>query len=207
MNDVESLGQGVIFVLLASFALVVAAMCGLLWFGWWVSKKKGSLCPYTKKPMSLGIDIVPSVRKYVNEFLESHPQPENKPIEFEHAAISPDTGRIFADVVMRGTFVRLDWSFLSKRFPGRWVSWGSLDEMEQATIRLCHESMAGYQTESSCPRRLPQEIDIHYGLSIPGPLYVDRNTKNLLGWKTVPGTEFEVLIVQTPIYDSIDQTL
>jgi hypothetical protein len=54
---------------------------------------------------------------------------------------------------------------------------------------------------------MPQEIDSFHALLKPGPLYVDRETKNLLGWKEVPGTEFEVLIVQTPIYESVDQTL
>ena len=32
----------------------------------------------------------------------------------------------------------------------------------------------------------------------PGPLYVDIETKVLLGWKVVPGTDLEVLIVQKP---------
>lgn len=207
MNDIESLGEGVVFVLLLSFVVVLAAMAGLLWFGWWVSKKRGSQSPYSKKPMTLGVDIAPSVRRFVNEFLESHPQPENSPIDFDTAAICPETGRIFANAAFRGSFVRLGWDFLQKRYPGRYVSWGSLDELEQATLRLCHESLAGFQTEISCPRPMPQAIDSHYALAVPGPLYVDRNAKVLLGWKQVPGTEFEVLIVQLPIYDSIDQTL
>lgn len=208
MSDIESLGQSVVFVLLASFLLVIAAMMGLLWFGWWASQKRGSLCLYTKKPMTLGIDVAASVRGFVNDFLLSHPQPENSPIDFDTAAISPETGRIFPHAAFKGSFVRLGWDFLSKHYPGRYVSWGSLGELEQATIRLCHgESLAGYQTEVSSPRPLPQEIDSHYALTRPGPLYVDRTTKILIGWKEVPGTEFEVLIVQMPIYDSVDQTL
>lgn len=207
MGDIESLGQGIIFVLIASFFLVIAAMGGLLWFGWWVSKKGGSLCPYTKLPMKLGVDVAPSVRRYVEDFMLSHPQPENSPIDFERAAISPETGRIFPNAVLKGTFVHLGWDFLQKRYPGRFVSWGSISEYEQATIRMCHESMFGYQTETSCPLSLPQEIDSVYAYTRPGPLYVDRSTKILLGWKEVPGTEFEVLIVQKPIYESIDQTL
>lgn len=208
MGDIESLGHSVVFVLISSFLLVLAAMSGLLWFGWWVSKKHGSLCLYTKQPMTLGIDVAASVRGFVNDFLLSHPQPENSPIDFDTAAISPETGRIFANAAFKGSFVRLGWDFLSKRYPGRYVSWGSLDELERATIRLCHnESLAGFQTEVSSPRPLPQDVEPHFALTRPGPLYVDRTTKILIGWKEVPGTEFEVLIVQMPIYDSVDQTL
>ncbi|MBS0634824.1 MAG: hypothetical protein JSR37_05120 [Verrucomicrobia bacterium] len=195
------------FVLIASFIVVIAAMGGLLWFGWWISQKKGSKSPYSRMPMLLGIDIAASVRNFVNDFLLSHEQPDNSPIDFEQAAICSETGRIFPNSAFKGNFVRLDWSFLQRRFPGRYVSWGSLSELEQATIRMCHESLSGYQTEISCPRSLPQEIDTHYALTKPGPLYVDRHTKILLGWKEVPGTEFEVLIVQKPIYESIDDTL
>ncbi len=207
MNDVESLGQGAVFVLLMSFLLVVGAMVGLLWFGWWVSRKRGSLSPYSKMPMKLGTDVAGSMRRYVDDFLLSHPQPENSPIDFDTAAICTETGRIFPNSAIKGNFVRLDWSFLQKRYPGRFISWGSLSDLEQATIRLCHESLAGYQTEVSCPNPMPQQIDTHYALTKPGPLYVDRNSKILLGWKEVPGTEFEVLIVQMPIYDSVDDTL
>ncbi len=207
MNDIESLGEGLVFVLISSFLLVMAAMMGLLWFGWWVSRKHGSVSPYSKKPMTLGIDIVPSIRTYVNDFILSHSQPENNPIDFDHAAICPETGRVFPNSVVRGSFVRLDWTFLQKFYPGKYVSWGSLNELEQATIRLCHEDMVGYQTETSCPMSLPQEIDDHFAHTSPGPLYVDRARKILLGWKEVPGTEFEVLIIQLPIYDSIDETL
>jgi len=207
MQDVEVLGHGAIFVLLISFVLVIALMAGLLWFGWWVSKKKGSMSPYSKVPMLLGTDVVPSIRRYVNDFLLSHPQPENSPIEFDTASICSETGRIFPNSVFRGMFVKLDWTFLQKGHPGNYVSWGSLSELEQATIKLCHDSLAGYQTEDSSPNSRPQAIDSHYATLKPGPLYVDRLSRVLLGWKEVPGTEFEVLIFQRPIHDSVDDTL
>ncbi len=206
-QDIETLGEGAIIILLASFLLVIGVMMFLLWIGWFSSKKRGSQSPYSKQPMSLGVDIAPSIRRFVDEFMLSHPQPENEPFEFDTAAICQETGRIFPNAVFRGQFVRLGWDFLERRYPGRYVSWGSLDEQEQATLRMLHESLAGYQTEMSCPRALPSEVDSYYGLTKPGPLYVDRVKKVLLGWKEVPGTEFEVLIVQLPLYDSIDETL
>jgi hypothetical protein len=196
MNDIETLGQGAVIVLILSFAAVIVVMGGLLWFGWWVSRKRGSVSPYTKKPMALGID----------EFMLSHPQPDNPPIDFETASICPDTGRIFPNTVVRG-IVLLDWNFIQRRYPGRFVSWGSLSDYEKATIKLCHDTLAGYQYETSCPKPIPRDIDAYYAQQKPGPLYVDRQTKILLGWKEVPGTELEVMIVQLPIYENIDQTL
>jgi len=206
-QDIESLGQSAIFVLLFAFFLVLLMLSGLLWFGWWVSNKRGSVSPYTKKPMALGIDVVPSIRHFVNDFLLSHPQPDNPEIDFDTCAICEETGRIFPDCVTRGELVRLDWTFINKRFPGNFVSWGSLSELEQGTLRMCHESLAGYQTEISSVFSRPSEVDSYYALMKPGPLLVDRQTKILLGWKEVPGTQFEVLIVQRPIYESIDETL
>lgn len=208
MNEsIETLGHSAIFVLLFSFFIVIGVLSGLLWFGWWVSQKRGSVSPYSKQPMSLGIDVAPSIRRFVEDFMLSHPQPENRPIEFERAAICRETGRIFSDCIMRGEIVRLDWSFLPKRYPGNFVSWGSLSELEQATLRMCHESLAGFQTEASCTKPMPEAVDGYYAMTKPGPLYVDRRNKILLGWKEVPGTQFEVLIVQKPIYDSIDEIL
>lgn len=205
--DIETLGLGAIIVLLLSFVLVIGVMIFLLWIGWFSSKKRGSLSPYSKMPMKLGIDIAPSMRRYVDEFILSHTQPENEPFDFDTAAICQETGRIFPKAVIRGQFVRLGWDFLERRYPGTYVSWGSLSQEEQATLRMLHDTLAGYQIETSCPLALPSQIDSYYALTKPGPLYVDRVKKVLLGWKEVPGTEFEVLIVQLPLYESIEETL
>ncbi len=204
---IEQLGQSAIFILLFSFFLVLAILAGLLWLGWYVAKTRGSLSPYTKLPMALGTDIAPSIRRFVDSFLESHSQPENPPIDFTKAAICPKTGRIFTNCVSKKEIIRLDWSFLQKRYPGNYVSWGCLSESEQAQIRLCHETMAGFQTATSCWKPLPKDIDAYYAMTKPGPLYVDRATKILLGWKQVHGTEFEVLIVQPPLYQSTDDLI
>jgi hypothetical protein len=67
--------------------------------------------------------------------------------------------------------------------------------------------MHGYQTQHSSTQPDPKDINEYHAMLKPGPLYVDRVTKILMGWKEVPGTQFEVLIVQKPIYQSIDETL
>jgi hypothetical protein len=207
MQDIESLGQNAIFLLIFSVLLMFGVFSFMLWFGWWVSIKKGSPCPYTGKPMKLGVDIAASVQQYVEAFMLSHEQPENKPFDFRFAAISEETGRIFPDCVKKAEIVSLDWSFIQKRHRGKFVSWGSLSEIEQGHIKLLHESLVGFQTEKSCLNPVPKDVTAEFSLLKPGPLYVDRETKVLLGWKEVHGTEFEVLIVQKPTYESIDETL
>jgi len=95
--------------------------------------------------------------------------------------------------------VKVDWTFLQKRYPGIWVSWGSLNSDQQRAISDAHESLEGFQTEVSSPSPAPRAIEPEYAYTKPGPLYVDIQTKVLLGWKVVPGTELEVLIVQKPV--------
>lgn len=206
-ENIEELGQGAIFILLFSFFAIFVIFSTFLWFGWFVSKKRGSRSPYSKQVMALGVDKAASVVCLVEDFLLNHSQPENGAFDFKKAAICEQTGRIFPDVVKRGEIIRLDWSFLQKRYPGNYVSWGSLSESEQAIARMCHESMRGFQTLSSCPNPMPKDIDGYHALLKPGPLYIDRATKILLGWQEVPETPFEVLIIQKPIYQSIDETL
>ncbi|HEV8052714.1 MAG TPA: hypothetical protein VGP47_09475, partial [Parachlamydiaceae bacterium] len=81
-----------------------------------------------------------------------------------------------------------------------YVSWGSLTAEQQGIIRNGHDSLEGFQTDFSSPNPLPRAVEAKYALSKPGPLYVDINTKVLLGWKCVPDTDLEVLIVQKPKY-------
>ncbi len=205
--EIELLGREAIFLLFFSIGFIFLVFFSLLWFGWWSSHIGGSLSPYTKKPMSLGVDVAASLQAFVDEFMLAHSQPENSPFDFKKAAICPVTGRIFPDSVMRNEIIKLDWAFLEKRYPGNYVSWGSLLPQHQAIIRLCHESLTGFQLDDSCPKPMPKDVDVFHANLKPGPLYVDLGTKVLLGWKEVPGTYYEVLIVQKPIYESIDETI
>ncbi len=79
------------------------------------------------------------------------------------------------------------------------MSWGSFSNDQQRAIRDVHESLEGFQTDESSANPVPRLVERRYAYTIPGPLYVDLETKVLLGWKCVPETELEVLIVQKPI--------
>jgi hypothetical protein len=205
--NIESLGQRAIFLLSFSVFIVVILFSSLIWLAWYLGKKRVSMSPYSKKPMTYGVDLAVSIAKQIEQYLSSLPQPENTPFDITKAAICLETNRIFPDCVNRGELIRLDWEFLVKRHRGRYVSWGSLTEVQKATIRLCHSTLEGFQTEVSSSKPLPQDIEPYYALARPGPLYVDIATRTLLGWKRAPGTDFEVLVVQLPDFESIDDTL
>src|SRR5262245_61723407 len=120
MPDVESLAHSASSILFLSVFLVLGVLGGLLWSGWCLSKTRGSLSPYTKKPLILGVDVAPSIRKYVETFLLSHSQPENTPFDFARAAFCERTGRIFPECVNKGEIIKLKWDFLRKRYPGNY---------------------------------------------------------------------------------------
>ncbi|QLH35517.1 MAG: hypothetical protein HWD61_04665 [Parachlamydiaceae bacterium] len=87
---------------------------------------------------------------------------------------------------------------MQKRYPGKYVSWGSLSDEQKEIIRLSHHSLEGFQTEYSSSIPAPSQIEPMYANAVPGPLYVDLDTQILLGWKQVPLTDLEVLVVQNP---------
>jgi hypothetical protein len=207
MNAIETLGREAIWLFFVGLVGIVGVMAALLWVGWWVTRQRGSLSPYSRQPMMYGVDLPQSIARHIEEYMKSLDQKENPPFDMNRAAICLKTGRIFPDCVGKSGIIRLGWDFLEKRYPGRWVSWGALPEVQRATIKLCHRSVEGFQLECCSPKPDPSDVDDYYALAKPGPLYVDISRRILLGWKHIPGTTFEVLIVQKPDFDSIDETL
>lgn len=193
------------------FALVVGGLIAILilflFLGWKREVVHGNRSPYSNSIMQFGMDIARSLQKQVNEFLDEFPEEDNPQIDFTKAALCPVTGRIFTNCVVRSGKIVLDWTFLEKRLKGNFISWGALPETEQVEIRLLHPTMEGFQTEQSSTLAKPERVEREYALLAPGPLYVDRNTKIVMGWKRVPGTTFEVLIVQRPLFQSLEETL
>lgn len=196
--DIEGLGRATIIMFVVSILIVFAIMIALLWVGWWVTSRRGSVSPYSGQPMKFGEDLAFSAAERVNRFMNRFEDKENPAVDLRWAAICGETGRIFPSCVNRWGVVRLKWDFLRKRHPGNWVSWGSLDLVTQSDIARYHESMEGFQTQHNSPKRMPQDVDAYFANIKPGPLYVDIGTKMLMGWKCVPGTNLEVLIVQKP---------
>jgi hypothetical protein len=135
----------------------------------------------------------------VLRYLYSLHEYDNRIFDIEKAAYCRETGRIFPRALNWFNAIQVDWSFLQKRYPGNYVSWGSLSEEQKSIIQNLHASLEGYQIQYSSPQPSPKKIDPKYAYTKPGPLYVDLETGILLGWKIVPDTDLEVLIVQKPL--------
>ena len=205
--NVEQVGYGAVVVVFLSFLVSFVILIFFTWFGWKKEGRRGDTCPYTHEPMRLGVDIATSLTGYVNAFIKEQEQPDNPDIDFAKAAYCPKTGRIFPECVQPGEQVSLSWDFIKRRYKGTFVPWGALSEEERGVIKLLHDSLEGFQTEKNSLMLRPEDIEEDLATVTPGPLYVDRSAKILMGWKKVPGTYFEVLVVQKPKFQSLEETL
>lgn len=178
--------------------VVFIALLALFFYGLWLNRLSNSLSPYTHLPMRKGSELSYFAKEKVLRFLFNLYQYDNRIFSLRKAAVCRETGRIFPNAVTWYEKIKLDWSFLQKRYPGNYVSWGSLTEEQQEIVRSYHDSMDGFQTEFSSPEPRPSALEAKYAFAKPGPLYVDIETGVLLGWKSVPETDLEVLIVQKP---------
>jgi len=189
--------EWVIFLALGILFGVIFLLC-ILWFGWWKSLRPHSVSPYTGIPLRRAADISYYSTERIFRYLYYFKEYDNRIFNLNKAALCRETGRIFQDCVTWYNTISVDWSFLQKRHPGYYVSWGSLNDDQKEAIRNSHDSLEGFQTGFSSPTPAPRAVEPEYAFAKPGPLYVDIETKTLLGWKVVPDTELEVLIVQKP---------
>lgn len=179
---------------LIAFVLLVV----LFFVGVWIRRNISKPSPYTGFPLRRCSDIPYASAKKILQFVYDKHEYDNSIFDLRKAAFCRDTGRIFQNVVTWYDTISIDWTFIQKRYPGNYVSWGSLTTEQQLSIRDAHHSLEGFQTEFSSSNPIPREIEGQYVFAKPGPLYVDMLTKVLVGWQQVPDTEFEVLIVQKP---------
>lgn len=181
--------------------IVVLAFMGLfMYVCWWLTRvPKVTLSPYTGMPLWTAGLLPYTTKKKIALYLQSYYQYDNRPFVFKKAAYCRETGRIFPNCVNWRKKIILDWTFLQNRFPGNWISWGSLSDELKERVRNKHENLEGFQTVHSSKNPSPRAIEPKFAYSKPGPLYVDLDTGYLLGWKEVPESQMEVLIVQKPV--------
>lgn len=187
-------------VIMFSMAILMIffLLCAGFIIGWWLQRREVSLSPYSGTPLRRATCLSYFSIERVLKFLYYMHQYDNRIFEIKKAAICRETGRIFPDCVTWYDTIKVDWSFIQKRYPGIYVSWGSLTGAQQDAIRNVHESLDGFQTEFSSPTPSPRMVESKFSFEKPGPLYVDVNSGVLVGWQCVPDTELEVLIVQKP---------
>jgi hypothetical protein len=187
-------------VMLFGFAIIgiFFLLFGVFWAGWRLSHRPPSLSPYSNMPLRRCTDLSYYSVERILRFLYELQDYENRIFDLRKASFCRETGRIFKDSITWYDTIDVDWNFLQKRYPGNYVSWGSLTHEQQLAVRSKHTSLEGFETEHSSPTPSPRGIEPQYALGQPGPLYVDIDTFVLLGWKIVPGTELELLFVQRP---------
>ena len=183
-------GMFILGALLVLFALYLTGM--------WLQRYYTGNSPYTGTPLRRASELPFESKKKILRFLYDRQEYDNRIITLSRAVVCRDTGRVFQDTVTWLDTVELDWSFISKRYPGHYVSWGSLNDLQQIIIQDAHFTLKDFQTDMSCPKPAPKSITPEYVNLKPGPLYVDIQTKVLVGWQCVPDSDFEVLIVQHP---------
>lgn len=181
------------FALLFIFIVIVIAF----FFASQARRKATSNSPYTGLPLRRASDLPYESARAILQFIYDQQTYDNQIFDIKKAALCRETGRIFPNSVTWLDTIHVDWTFLNKRHPGKYVSWGSLTLEQQYAIKKMHDSLEHFQTEYSCPKPAPSAITEEYAYRKPGPLYVDIDTKTLLGWQNVPDTPFEVMIVQT----------
>lgn len=174
-------------------------LIGLLVIGWlFAQSRRLEVGPYSKEPLRRWTDLSYATIGKIYLYLTKLHQYDNRMFNIHRIAFCRETGRVFPDAVDRFGRIRLDWTFLQRRHAGDWVSWGSLTYAQQSAIRQAHVTLADFQTEVSSSNPSPRLVEPQYALAKPGPLYVDLHKMVLMGWKIVPGTEIELLIVQHP---------
>ncbi len=182
------------FAILGVFFLLFAAF----WFAWRFSHRSPCLSPYSGIPLRKCSDLSYYNAERVLRYIYDLQDYENRLFVLRTSSFCRETGRIFQKSVTWFDTISVDWDFIQKRYPGHFVSWGSLSEEQQIAIRDMHESMEGFQTERSSKEPSPRAVEPQYALMKPGPLYVDIDSHVLVGWKCVPNTSLEVLIVKRP---------
>lgn len=187
-------------VVFFGFVLLLAFVGLFLFFIYaaWQRQHGVGVSPYTGLPLRRCEDLPYESKKRVLQYLYDFHEYDNRIFEMKKAAFCRETGRIFPNTVNWFGTIHVDWNFLNKRYSGHLVSWGSLPPDQQMLIRDAHFSMEGFQTEISSPQPFPRDVEAEYAFTRPGPLYVDTVTRVLVGWKQVPETSFEVLIIQHP---------
>lgn len=184
-----------------SVLIVFVVLLGLLvYFSFTMWRGLQNVCPspYTGMPLRKASELTYYTKDKVLNYLYQLHQYDNRMFDIDRAALCRETGRIFPDAVTFLNRIQVNWNFLQKRYPGNYVSWGSLNADLKKEILNLHGSLEGFQTEFSSPDPSPRMIDPEIALKKPGPLYVDLETKVVIGWKSVPQTELEVLVVQKP---------
>lgn len=192
---------------IALFSLILfLSLMGLVvyfFLSFWKVGQRQDPSPYSGIPLRYAREIPYTTRDKINAYIKTILDYDNQKIDWEKASFCRETGRIFPNSVTWNGAIRVDWNFLQKKFRGHFVSWGSLSPEKRKEVLKDHDHLYGFQVEFNSREPAPRLIEESFAYTKPGPLYVDPETHVIIGWKQVPDTAFEVLVVQKPIKVSL----
>ncbi|SCA58719.1 Uncharacterized protein AB751O23_AL_00190 [Chlamydiales bacterium SCGC AB-751-O23] len=186
---------------MAIFWVIVLGISALIFLfsltGWWIFNGRIGKSPYLGGILLNGYEIsFPAIEKMHQFFLKYH-NADNPIFDLNKATVCKTTGRIFPDTLGFSGAKTTAWSFINKAHSGNYVSWGSLTNTEKNKfLNLLPDSIKDFQIEQSSEESNPEKASEFHQALKPGPLYVDLEQGVLVGWKCVPETVLEVLIVQ-----------
>ena len=199
-DDLDALNSQLALFFWGGLLFCLLVLCGLYFFAWWVFNRPDARSPYSKKKMARGSDLTFEAVSHIQDFLEAQGMAMFDP---QKAAVCRQTGRIFPDALNIFGSIKIPKTYLKRKYAGAFVSWGSLSKLEQEKILSVYTEskkvLEGFQTVYSCKEELPWNTKSAYLLEKPGPLYVDKQSNALLGWKCVPASNLEVLILKSPL--------
>lgn len=187
--DLVRWGESALVATFLGILLFTGLICLFFAIGWYFTNRPGTVSPYSKRPMAPGSAISFRSIEKIEEFFDEIQSPENHTFDLERAAVCRQTGRIFPNALTKFDVVTLNRDFLSSVCPGNYIDFETLGPRERAIILAKHQDLEGFQIGDQRTKL--------YGEPIPS-LYVDIATNTLIGWKNVPGTELQVLVVQKP---------
>ena len=127
-------------------------------------KRSLPVSPYSEMPLRRAGTLRYTTQFIIKRYLKDMEDYDNRQFELNRASLCRETGRIFPDSVNWYGKMHVDWNFLRKRMPGSWISYGSLAEDRRQEIWDKHGTLAGFQTELSCEKPLPQEIEEEFNI-------------------------------------------
>ncbi len=165
----------------AGLFIFFALLIGIFYYLYWRTHLRGRKSPFSGLHLAKGEEILYSSAEKISLFFSELPETENASIDMSKASFCKKTGRIFPNTINSFDQIDVSLNYLKAYYSSKLTPWFRLSEEDKDAILRAHDSLDGFQMGKGIK---------------PGPLFVDKKNKTLVGWKQVPGTEMEVLVTQ-----------
>lgn len=173
-----------LWYMILGFIIFFSLIIGATYYLYWWSHLKGRKSPFSGKLLARGEEIFYACAEKIYFFSSELSQPENASFDLAEAVFCRETNRIFPSSINAFGEINLIRNYLKKYYPSKLVPWFRLTDSEKVKLASMHSSLEGFQIGKS--------------LSL-GPLFVDRKRSILVGWKRIPETKMEIIVIQKPL--------